>query len=625
MAGPRFKDIEMAVSDGSKIVERHQVSLEVFKKFRNPLSITEHVFGSDNVKGYHYDGSTPSKVVGTEITRIKGLDKQKLAEKGIQAGLQLYLVVLENGKAEAGLPSFIDDKTGKAKLIDLNKFDLGQIEVLLKKLPPGAKVGLIWQMDANRTNDVDMDASRVDPLSASDNRVRRPDATPFSPPKAVGDGAFSDQEAEQPDDQVHIERSEEKVVSVLETLIFKGTAEDPVDLRAITSQLVQGSTSFDGSPVSLADLQYVLFIAPNGKPPAFDGGNMTIPSTVSVSLLEIVSRQQMERALLDYNQDPLPQVFAQTASQPLNSGGSENLNMTQFPSNMATHIHSSRNLGKNQDSQTHQLPISKLKYHQPVKLARQQNGFRSVLPKTEGIPKPLYPSIVNGILGDNEITRKKTPPDPKQKIAVKPISTKKDERKKQKKLSLPMKKPGMTKKQMIDKKPKKHNLVNAKKPRKRQWIDEVTREKKPRKAETRQEPKNQVPKVNLAERTRNVKDNVQTRNAPKSRIRKIPKDASPKAHHASKPRELPKGIKKNPKPRARKTSPLIAPKPAKREREITHFRAQRSKRKEIPAPKLMESRRTRRQMPSYLLNRMLGLYQWKSRGKKLISRKKSVR
>lgn len=111
------------------------------------------------------------------------------------------------------------------------------------------------------------------------------------------------------------------------------------------------------------------------------------------------------------------------------------------------------------------------------------------------------------------------------------------------------------------------------------------------------------PKVKPA-KARKVPKVLQTRNAPKPRPRKTPKVIAPKAHI------------RNPRTRTRKISPFVAAKQAKRERkEIAHFRTQKSKRKEA-TPRAKKT-------PVRLINQML--HQWKRRGRKLSSRKKSVR
>src|SRR5208283_3871038 len=161
-------------------------------------------------------------------------------------------------------------------------------------------------------------------------------------------------------------------------------------------------------------------------------------------------------------------------------------------------------------------------------------------------------------------------------------------------------------------KPKKYNLINAKKPQKkaRRKIDGVAREN-----ETKTQ-KQITLKSKLA------------------KTRKTPKDTSPKVHHALKPRKLPKDIQLNPKTRAMKIPKsiqqisknrvrkiAIAPKQSKnskRERLTETVRSsKKSRRKEIFAHK------KKNKMPSYYLERML--HQWKRRGRKLSSRKKSVR
>jgi len=294
------KSIFMGCSSGKEITDMNALDFATLRRYgKNVLGLSYHVYGPQ-VEGKIYDGTSPSKVVGTEITRIKDLDKKEFEKKGKKGGFQLYIVIDIGGQIETGLPSYSDKKSGEKRLVDLNNFDVSEMEKFLRTLPDGTKILLLWQLDVERTNDVDMSRSIVSEPGRMDMwQDRQRSRQVFEPPRPIGDGGglFAGK-SDAPDSSVLIERlndsGEGKMISISETLLFKGTKEDPVDLGTIAKGLTEAIRSFDGTPVTLSDLQRVLFIMPGNKIPAPDAHDrITFDSDVRVGLLEVISRQQM--------------------------------------------------------------------------------------------------------------------------------------------------------------------------------------------------------------------------------------------------------------------------------------------------------------------------------------------
>jgi len=291
----------MALSDGRRIISRKSIDLNILRKYRLALKVTEQVYGKDQVDGRIYDGSSPSKVVGTEITRIGSLDRKEYDKKGVAAGFQLYMMVVNGEGSDTGLPSYQDGRSGRKELIDLNNYDLGNIEALLESLPQGTKIMFVWQLDIDRTNDVDLEKSVVRKV-AGRLEWKIPDPKLHSvlkPPEPVGDGGDMSGDVDLPDTSVDITRDagqEKQLVSISDTFLFKGTAEDPVDLGGIARTLSQSVRSFDGSPITLNDLQNVLFMVPKGREQRFDApGQIRFENEVNVALLEVISSRQLQK------------------------------------------------------------------------------------------------------------------------------------------------------------------------------------------------------------------------------------------------------------------------------------------------------------------------------------------
>jgi hypothetical protein len=244
------------------------------------IDATLKAYGSDQVKIHKHE-------IGPEVTQIMGLSKSEIA------GFQAYICFLtENGLEQAALPSYTDEADGKKKLLSADELTFEQLDKFLRKLPKGTTLAVVWQLDKDRMEDVNITEKSV--MGTTPKREQR-NLDKIEPPKCIGCGGDDTRKAvDLSDTSVEMDpekfREEKKRISIMKMEHYMGERDNPVDLGQIVNDIARSVQNFDGTPMTLKDLQYVIFIAPKGQIPVFDG--MKIEAEINVSLLEVIGKQK---------------------------------------------------------------------------------------------------------------------------------------------------------------------------------------------------------------------------------------------------------------------------------------------------------------------------------------------
>ncbi|VVC03866.1 Uncharacterised protein [Candidatus Bilamarchaeum dharawalense] len=136
MGGPR---ISIIVHDGNRVVDQRAIRSELFNQ--TILDSTKTIYGT-SVETKAYSG------LGEGVTAFGNLKQEA------NAGWQIYLATVVDGKVvQMGLP-FIPDKSGKQQFLGSDQLTLEDVDSYLKTMLPGIEVALVWRYDRGYTQDL---------------------------------------------------------------------------------------------------------------------------------------------------------------------------------------------------------------------------------------------------------------------------------------------------------------------------------------------------------------------------------------------------------------------------------------------------------------------------------------
>jgi len=132
--------VRMMLHDGSRLRDDRPIP----KKFNDLVLL--------DVTRKMYDGSVKGKSheLGTEVKAIGGVEADN------NSGFQVYIALIKNERViQMGLP-YIETDSGEKAFLNAETLRLGNLEGLLSHLPPNVEIGIVWRLDKNMTQDIEI-------------------------------------------------------------------------------------------------------------------------------------------------------------------------------------------------------------------------------------------------------------------------------------------------------------------------------------------------------------------------------------------------------------------------------------------------------------------------------------